>query len=58
MSIVVTMDTVTVNRVARLLHVMARKDISTAIATINKGVKVDPYCMLAYMTLGSLELQR
>jgi len=44
--------------VARLLHVMARKDIDTAIATINKGLKADPYCMLVYMTLGSLELQR
>ena len=53
------MDTAIVNYcVARLLHVMARKDISTAIATVNKGVKVDPYCMLVYMTLGSLELQR
>lgn len=41
-----------------LLHVMSRKDINSAIATIDKGLKADPYCMLAYMTLGSLELQR
>ena len=44
--------------VARLLYVMAKKDINAAIETINEGLKVDPYCMLAYMTLGSLELQR
>ena len=44
--------------VARLLHVMAKKDINTAIAIIHKGLKADPYCMLGYMTLGSLELQR
>ena len=37
---------------------MAKKDINAAIATINRGLKADPYCMLGYMTLGSLELQR
>ena len=37
---------------------MAKKDLNTAIATIQKGLKVDPHCMLVYMTLGSLELQR
>ena len=37
---------------------MSRKDINSAIATIDRGLKADPYCMLAYMTLGSLELQR
>ncbi|XP_065888673.1 mitochondrial import receptor subunit TOM70-like [Dysidea avara] len=41
-----------------LLHLMVRKDLVTALDTVAKGLDVDPHCMLVYMTLGSLEMQR
>jgi len=37
---------------------MVKKDLGTALDTVAKGLDVDPQCMLVYMTLGSLEMQR